>query len=74
MTDDQDIVHVSLRDFRPHVTVLYDNDMAALAELIAQDFLDSYVDGFNLFIRELREITVASRETQLRATQEDTRD
>ncbi len=70
VTDDQDVVHLSLRDFRPHVTVLHENSLSALADLIAQDFLDSYVDGFNLFIRELREITVASRETQLRATHE----
>jgi hypothetical protein len=68
VTDDQDIVHISLRDFRPHVTVLYENGLSPLADLIAQDFLDSYVDGFNLFVRELREITVASRETQYHKT------
>src|SRR5262249_27308593 len=66
VTDDQDVIHVSLRDFRPHVQVLQDIGMSSLADLIAQDFLDSYTDGFNLFIRELREITVASRETRSR--------
>ena len=38
--------------------------MAALANQIAQDFVDAYADGFNLFIRELRDITIASRETR----------
>jgi hypothetical protein len=65
VTDDQDVLHISLRDFRPHVTLLARNNMNDLATLITQDFLDSYVDGFNLFVRELREITVASRETRL---------
>ncbi|MBE2192843.1 MAG: hypothetical protein IAE83_01575 [Anaerolinea sp.] len=64
ITDDQDVVHVSLRDFRPHVEALQAAAMGSLADLIAQDFLDSYTDGFNLFIRELREITAASRETR----------
>jgi hypothetical protein len=65
ITDDHDILHISLRDFRPHVTLLSRNNMHDLATLITQDFLDSYVDGFNLFVWELREITVASRETRL---------
>ncbi len=65
VTDDQDVLHISLRDFRPHVTLLAKNNMPDLAMLITQDFLDAYVDGFNLFVRELREITVASRETRL---------
>jgi hypothetical protein len=66
VTDDQDVVHVSLRDFRPHVAVLHEIGMSSLADLVAHDFLDSYADGFNLFIRELREITIASRETRSR--------
>lgn len=66
LTDDLDVVHLSLRDFRPHVSVLYNHGMSALANRITQDFLDSYAEGFNRFIRELREITVASRQTRLR--------
>jgi hypothetical protein len=61
LTDDQEVVHLSLRDFRPHVAVLSEMGKAQLAGLIAQDFLNGYADGFNLFIRELRMITVASR-------------
>jgi hypothetical protein len=68
VTDDQDIVRITLRDFRPHVKLLAELDMLSLAHQIAQDFLDSYVEGFNLFVRELREITVASRETKSQRT------
>jgi hypothetical protein len=64
LTDDQDIVHLSLRDFRPHVTFLVTHGLTALANQIVQDFVDAYADGFNLFVRELRDITVASRETR----------
>lgn len=59
VTDDQDVVHVSLRDFRPHVPLLWRIGRHDMANLITQDFLDSFVDGFNLFVRELRQITVA---------------
>lgn len=64
LTDDNDVMHISLRDFRPHVTALAEQGRAALADQIAQDFLDAYTDGFNAFVRELREITAASRETR----------
>jgi hypothetical protein len=64
VTDDRDVVHVSLRDFRPHVQLLWRIGRHDLANLITQDFLDSYVDGFNLFVRELRQITVARRKTE----------
>lgn len=62
LTDDKEIVHLSLRDFRPHVAVLSEIGKSQLAALIAQDFLDGFADGFNLFIRELRMITIASRD------------
>jgi hypothetical protein len=64
LTDDNDVMHISLRDFRPHVTALAEQGRAVLADQIAQDFLDAYTDGFNAFVRELREITTASRETR----------
>ncbi len=64
LTDDDDVVHLSLRDFRPHVAALAEQGRAALADQLAQDFLDAYADGFNAFVRELREITAASRETR----------
>lgn len=65
LTDDQNIVHLALRDFRPHVTLLAEIGQSELANLMTQDLLNSYAEGFNAFIRELREITAASRETQL---------
>ena len=37
--------------------------MNTLAQRIAQDYLDTYADGLNRYINELRTITVASRET-----------
>jgi hypothetical protein len=64
LTDDNDVVHLSLRDFRPHVAALAEHGRATLADQLAQDFLDAYADGFNAFVRELREITAASRETR----------
>lgn len=66
MTDDRDTMHISLRDFRPHVALLYQHGLHTLGQQITQDFLDSYVQGFNVFIRELREITAASRESRIR--------
>jgi hypothetical protein len=65
LTDDQNVVHLALRDFRPHVTLLAEIGRSDLADLIAQDVLNSYATGFNQFIRELREITASSRETRL---------
>ena len=40
VTDTQDIVHISLRDFRPHVALLWQIGKSELANQIAQDFLD----------------------------------
>jgi hypothetical protein len=61
--DDHDVVRLSLRDFRPHVEALHRLGMDALAQAIAQDYLDAYAEGLNRYIAELREITTASRET-----------
>jgi hypothetical protein len=64
LTDDQETIRLSLRDFRPHVAVLSEMGKAHLAAAITQDFLDSYADGFNLFIRELRQITITSNSSR----------
>ncbi len=64
MTDAAGVMSVSLRDFRPHVSLLYSIGRRDLAARIAQDYLDSYALGFNAFIRDLIRITQASRETQ----------
>ena len=59
-------MHVSLRDFRPHVGLLEACGRKELAARIAQDYLDAYVLGLNDFIHDLQRITLASRETRLR--------
>ncbi len=61
LTDDLGVMHISLRDFRPFVPLLYAADAAALADRLAQDYLDSYVAGFNHFVRELATLTGAQK-------------
>jgi hypothetical protein len=65
LTDNQGVLHMSLRDFRPHIAVLHSLGMNALAQQITQDYLDAYADGLNQYVAELRDIVIASRETQL---------
>ena len=65
LTDSRGVVRVSLRDFRPHVAALHAFGRADLARQITQDYLDSYADGFNQYIRDLQRITIASRRTRL---------
>lgn len=64
LTDAEGVMHISLRDFRPHVQALHDVGQQDLANLIAQDYLNAYVEGLNVFVRELARITLASRETR----------
>lgn len=59
MTDAQGTMHVSLRDFRPHVSLLIEAGQQTLANQIAKDFLDAYVSGFNQYIQEIIQIAVA---------------
>lgn len=63
LTDDQNVLHLSLRDFRPQVTVLHRLGMADQAQQITQDYLDAYAEGLNRYVIQLREIVIASRET-----------
>lgn len=65
LTDAQGVMRISLRDFRPHVAALAEIGRQDLANLIALDYLDSYVQGFNAYIRDLQRITIASRKTRL---------
>jgi hypothetical protein len=67
ITDDKGVLHLSLRDFRPHVGVLQASGMSELAQQITQDYLDSYARGLNQYVAELRDIVIASRETQVEA-------
>lgn len=65
ITDAQRTMRISLRDFRPHVGLLLRAGEEKLAQRITQDYLDAYVTGLNHYIRELRRITLASRETRM---------
>ena len=59
MTDAKGVMHITLRDFRPHVAVLHEAGRKDLANHIAQDYLDTYVQGFNKFVQEITRIAVA---------------
>ncbi len=61
ITDAEGVMHVSLRDFRPHVSLLTSLGRRELAVWITQDYLDSYVRGLNRYIRELLRITQTRR-------------
>lgn len=65
ITDAQGAMHLSLRDFRPHVHLLIKAGQAELAQKITQNYLDTYVQGLNSYISDLRLITLASRETRM---------
>jgi hypothetical protein len=59
ITDDEDRMHVSLRDFRPFVPQLLALNEGELANTLAQDYLMTYVRGFNCFILDLGDIVAA---------------
>jgi hypothetical protein len=65
ITDAQGVMRLTLRDFRPHVGLLVAAGHKELATRLTQHYLDFYADGLNRFIGDLRQITEASRETQL---------
>jgi hypothetical protein len=64
MTDAKGIMRISLRDFRPQVATLLSIGRKDLANMITQDYLDAYAEGFNAYIRDLSQITKARRDTQ----------
>ena len=57
MTNAEGALHVSLRDFRPHVALLIQADQRDVAEQITNEYLVEYVRGFNRYISELTRIT-----------------
>ena len=62
LTDDEGKLHISLRDFRPFVPLLMAMRETALADLLVQDYLESYVRGLNEFVAQLSGIiTVQGR-------------
>ncbi len=65
LTDAEGTMRITLRDFRPHVGFFVETGYQELANKITQDYLDSFVEGLNQFVTDLRRVTVASRETRL---------
>ena len=57
MTNAEGALHVSLRDFRPHVALLIQADQRDVAVQITNEYLVEYVRGFNRYISELTRIT-----------------
>ncbi len=63
ITDSNHTLHLSLRDFRPHVGQLIAAGHKDLARRMTTDYLESYARGLNQYISELYLIASASRET-----------
>lgn len=63
LTDAQGVMRITLRDFRPYVAALAGIGHKGLATRMAQHYLDTYAEGLNDYIRELRRIAAASRES-----------
>ncbi len=63
ITDAQNVMRISLRDFRPHVGLLDACGRRDMAIWITRDYLRAFAQGLNHFIRDLLHITRASRET-----------
>lgn len=62
MTDTEGVMRITMRDFRPHVPALIEVGHKALAVKMAQHYLDTYAEGLDAYVRELRRIAMASRE------------
>ncbi|NJN95612.1 MAG: hypothetical protein HC875_16625 [Anaerolineales bacterium] len=60
LTDDRDVLHLSLRDFRPHVAALQQLGKIDLAEMMLKHYLDSFAQGFNQFVARLLDILDAT--------------
>lgn len=53
LTDAQGRLHISLRDFRPHVAALVNLHHEELAQRITQEFVDAYALSLNTYLEEL---------------------
>lgn len=60
ITDADGVMRISLRDFRPHIRLLHQTGQEALAARMTQDYLESYANGLNQWIAELRQIVTGS--------------
>ncbi len=62
MTDAAGVMHISLRDFRPHVAPLIKVKQGELAQQIAQDYVDAYARTLNQFVSEVLRIILVRRD------------
>jgi hypothetical protein len=60
LTDDNEVMHLSLRDFRPHLAALANINKIGLAEIMLNDYLDAFTTGFNQFVARLLDILDAT--------------
>ncbi|MEL6271417.1 MAG: hypothetical protein AAFR22_16535, partial [Chloroflexota bacterium] len=61
MTNDVDELYITLRDFREPVLNIVREGHLEIAQLITQDFLDSYMAGLYRFAQEMSDIIATSR-------------
>ncbi|MCD4738039.1 MAG: hypothetical protein K8R89_02110 [Anaerolineae bacterium] len=61
LTDDQGILHLSLRDFRSFVALLWEHDEVEVARALTQDYLVSYARGLNAFVKMLGQVVTAKQ-------------
>jgi hypothetical protein len=59
ITDADQVMRITLRDFRPHVRLLTAAGRPDLAILIATDLLESYAANLNQYVREVHRITAS---------------
>ncbi len=64
ITDAGSVMRITLRDFRPHVSLFTAAGRKDIATLMVRDYLDAYAHGLNQYIADLQRITKASRETE----------
>ncbi len=62
LTDADNRMVISLRDFRPHVRELIDIGHRDLAQAMTDDYLNAYVRGLNAYVDDLKRITLKSSE------------
>jgi hypothetical protein len=65
LTDSDNVMLISLRDFRPHVKLFMDIGQQEFAQKITEDYLESYSRGFNKWVADVHRITLKSRETKM---------
>lgn len=70
LTDDSEVMRITLRDFRPFVPLLLQLEDPAwhqLADSLARDYLQGYVVGFNRFVARLGAIVSQKKPSQQHA-------